>query len=566
MPEEKQPKFKVGDKVIFPTYDIRNIGGKMNAIHNKCIVLESRKNVLGGYEYRIKGAVSSDLWIPECDLYDLKPEDNESPVEYLYNIGDHVYYHNKLAEVVDRNFMILNTVKRKYYTVRYIYLDSLPVYTTDYDVEYVPEAELSKVEVSKDEDTDTKLSSVDDDYEFENGDIVCYCGDKEISPKSKYYQIINSEKFNNQYYYRIKSYPLGGNAYTDQGNLFSKHCLTYVRDEVAAADKDKVEEEFKFDIGDKVSFRNEVYTVERKLHIGLNNYYKVKNVNTKSNHLATILESELTPYTEPETQKEATSPVDYKYEIGDTVKYHGKDYVVINRNCFSHSSGVRFYTLNLPCTSEREYVSEEVLLACNPEEDSEPKHEFHPTGDSSLADILMKGDFKEVYPAITEHFMKGGFKHPDYVHDKFIDNRDKTSIHPNLMRRTLMMPEFNIYDLGMGDVTPAFLNITTTVMVSQPLSNKSKDEILDNRYLALAKFINDVGDITCNIVVVDNLQFDRKPTAEEGELNHFDYLSTDIKLMKKIDYIIFAEGWQNSNGCNIEYQMAKTYGIPMYFA
>ena len=169
------------------------------------------------------------------------------PVDYLYNIGDHVYYHNKLAEVVDRNFMILNTVKRKYYTVRYIYLDSP-------NVEYVAEAELSKAEVSKDEDTDTKLSSVDDDYEFENGDIVCYCGDKEISPKSKYYQIINSEKFNNQYYYKIKSYPLGGYAYTDQGNLFSKHCLTYVRDEVAAADKDRVEEEFKFDIGDTVWF------------------------------------------------------------------------------------------------------------------------------------------------------------------------------------------------------------------------------------------------------------------------------------------------------------------------
>lgn len=544
MSEEKQPKFKVGDEVIFPTYAIGNIGGKITTTRHKCIVLESRKNVLCGYEYRleskIKGPVSPDLWISECNLYEVEPEDNESPVDYLYNIGDHVYYHSKLAEVVDRNFMILNTLKRKYYTVRYTYLDSP-------NVEYVPEAELSKAEVN--EDTDIKLSSVDDDYEFENGDIVCYCGDKEISPKSKYYQIINREKFNNQYYYKIKSYPLGEYAYTDQGNLFSKHCLTYVRDEVAYADKAKVEEEFKFGIGDKVSFRDEVYTVERKLHIGLNNYYKVKNVNTKSNHLATILEAELTPYTEPETQKEVISPVDYKYEIGDTVKYHGKEYAVIDRLWFT-TSGTRIYTLNLPCTSEKEYVSEKVLLACNSEEDSEPKHEFHPTGDSSLVDTLMKGGFRQV----------------DYVHGKLIDNRDKTSMHPDLMRRALMVPGFNIYDLGMGDLTPVFFDDATTVMVSQPLSNKSKDEILDNRYLALTKFINDIGDITRNIVVVDNLQFDRKPTAEEGELNHFDYLSTDIKLMKKIDYIIFAEGWQNSNGCNIEYQMAKTYGIPMYFA
>ncbi len=339
MPEEKQPKFNVGDEVILPIYGIGNIGDKMTTTRHKCIVLESRKNVLGGYEYRleskIKGSVSSDLWISESNLYELEPEDNESPV-------------------------------------------------------------------------------------------------------------------------------------------------------------------------------------------------------------------------------------DYQYEIGDTVKYHGKEYVVIDRYC--SVLGSRLYTLNLPCTSEREYVDEKTLLSYNSEKDSKPKHEFHPTGDSSLADILMKGDFKEVYPAITEHFMKGGFKHPDYVHDKFIDNRDKTSIHPNLMSKALMKPGFNIYDLGIRDVIPAFFDIITTVMVSQPLSSKSKDEILDNRYLALTKFINDIGDITCNIVVVDNLQFDRKPTAEEGELNHFDYLSTDIKLMKKIDYIIFAEGWQNSNGCNIEYQMAKTYGIPMYFA
>ena len=422
MSEEKEPKFNVGDEVMFPTYALGNIGSKMTTTRHKCTVLESRKNVLGGYEYRleskIKGPVSPDLWISESNLYEIEPEDNEPSVDYLYNIGDHVYYHNKLAEVVDRNFMILNTLKRKYYTVRYTYLDSP-------NVEYVPEAELSKAEV-------------------------------------------------------------------------------------ASVDEAKVEKE-------------------------------------------------------PETQKEVKveyKPVDYKYEIGDTVKYCDKEYVIIDRYCF----GNKFYTLNIPRTSEREIVDEKVLLRYNPEEDSEPKHEFHPTGDSSLADILMKGDFKEVYPAITEHFMKGGFKHLDYVHGKLIDNRDKTSMHPDLMRRTLMIPGFNIYDLGMGDLTPVFFDITTTVMVSQPLSNKSKDEILDNRCIALTKFINDIGDITRNIVVVDNLQFDRKPTAEEGELNHFDYLSTDIKLMKKIDYIIFAEGWQNSNGCNIEYQMAKTYGIPMYFA
>ena len=133
-------------------------------------------------------------------------------------------------------------------------------------------------------------------------------------------------------------------------------------------------------------------------------------------------------------------------------------------------------------------------------------------------------------------------------------------------------PFYKVYDLGLGDNIQEDDDIFNSirVMVSQPLSNKSRSDIEQNRYKALVKFLEFAHsqhireDI--RIIVVDNLQFDRKPTPEEGELNHFDYLSTDIKLMKHIDYIIFAKGWQNSNGCNIEYQMAKTYGIPMWFA
>jgi len=174
--------------------------------------------------------------------------------------------------------------------------------------------------------------------------------------------------------------------------------------------------------------------------------------------------------------------------------------------------------------------------------------EYHPTSEQSIVGKL-----------------SGGYNTPDAC----VINKDKSSMIPNMMPTRIYAPGVKIYDLGLGDKRPEPSPNIITVMVSQPLSGKTKEEIIDTRNLAILDFFHHINrkwnTNKYKIVIVDNLQFDRRPTPEEGELNHFDYLSTDIKLMKDIDYIIFAYGWQNSKGCNIEYQMAKTYGIPMYF-
>lgn len=44
------------------------------------------------------------------------------------------------------------------------------------------------------------------------------------------------------------------------------------------------------------------------------------------------------------------------------------------------------------------------------------------------------------------------------------------------------------------------------------------------------------------------------------------YLGAAITKMATVDAVVFGPGWHVAGGCRIEFQVARTYDIPMYFA
>lgn len=59
--------------------------------------------------------------------------------------------------------------------------------------------------------------------------------------------------------------------------------------------------------------------------------------------------------------------------------------------------------------------------------------------------------------------------------------------------------------------------------------------------------------------LIDTFMKDFKATGKHPRL---DYLGDSIRLMRDADFIYFANNWSGANGCRIEMEIAKTYGIP----
>ena len=88
------------------------------------------------------------------------------------------------------------------------------------------------------------------------------------------------------------------------------------------------------------------------------------------------------------------------------------------------------------------------------------------------------------------------------------------------------------------------------VFISQPMSGKSDAEILSVREEVKAVIREKYGD---NVFIIDSfIKSNKSPVY---------MLGTAISLMSSADVVVFADGWENSRGCRIEYQVAKEYGI-----
>ena len=104
------------------------------------------------------------------------------------------------------------------------------------------------------------------------------------------------------------------------------------------------------------------------------------------------------------------------------------------------------------------------------------------------------------------------------------------------------------------------------IFISQPMSGLELDEIKETRKEAVmfaTEFLlsNNLVKDTDKVSILDNLQEDLDPVTTHA----LEYLGNDIKMLKDAGLICFAKGWEKSKGCNIEFQVAKTYNIKMIF-
>lgn len=91
------------------------------------------------------------------------------------------------------------------------------------------------------------------------------------------------------------------------------------------------------------------------------------------------------------------------------------------------------------------------------------------------------------------------------------------------------------------------------LFISQPMKDKTDEEIKAERKLAIEKAQEVVGE---EVEVIDSF-FENAP----HDARPLWFLGKSLELMAGADIVYFAKGWENARGCKIEHECAVQYGI-----
>ena len=104
-------------------------------------------------------------------------------------------------------------------------------------------------------------------------------------------------------------------------------------------------------------------------------------------------------------------------------------------------------------------------------------------------------------------------------------------------------------------------NRKLNIFISQPMNNKSKEEIFIKRKQLIEK--------VQNYFQTDDLKFMKSyfeiKHSKKLKNESLYFLSKSLKVLSKSDVIIMASGWENSRGCKIEYECARLYDIMVIY-
>ena len=108
------------------------------------------------------------------------------------------------------------------------------------------------------------------------------------------------------------------------------------------------------------------------------------------------------------------------------------------------------------------------------------------------------------------------------------------------------------------------------IFISQPMTGKSEEEILATRQKEIEKIhqLFDADGVEINIIdsYIDDAT--RKCFEEHiGDGINWDihWLSQSLKRLAMADMIWLCDGWEYSNGCNIELECATRYGVGIMY-
>lgn len=91
------------------------------------------------------------------------------------------------------------------------------------------------------------------------------------------------------------------------------------------------------------------------------------------------------------------------------------------------------------------------------------------------------------------------------------------------------------------------------LFVSQPMKDKSNDEILAEREKAINKAEEILGE---QVEVIDSF-FENAP----ANARPLWFLGKSLELLSTADIAYFADGWTEARGCRVEHLCAVEYGI-----
>ena len=93
----------------------------------------------------------------------------------------------------------------------------------------------------------------------------------------------------------------------------------------------------------------------------------------------------------------------------------------------------------------------------------------------------------------------------------------------------------------------------TKLFISQPMKDKTNEQILEEREKAIAQFKD--------VEVIDS--FLKEAPHDATPLW---YLGESLKLLGEADIVYFCKGWEKYNGCTIEHECAVRYGKQIVYA
>lgn len=95
------------------------------------------------------------------------------------------------------------------------------------------------------------------------------------------------------------------------------------------------------------------------------------------------------------------------------------------------------------------------------------------------------------------------------------------------------------------------------LFISQPMGGLTKEEIMEQRNIAIIEAKNVVGD---DVEVMETYFEDYNPSGGCRPLKH---LAKSLELLADADVVYFAKGWEERRGCVIEHECCVQYGHAM---
>lgn len=108
------------------------------------------------------------------------------------------------------------------------------------------------------------------------------------------------------------------------------------------------------------------------------------------------------------------------------------------------------------------------------------------------------------------------------------------------------------------------------IFISQPMTGKSEEEILATRQKEIDKIhqLFDADGVEINIIAsyIDDATRKRFEERVNDDINWDIYwLSKSLERLAMADVIWLCDGWEYSNGCNIELECATRYGVGIMY-